>query len=131
MSFYGYIQEKNSTLILTLSYYLSKVFVIIEKNSQALTNVLQTVQNHINSINIYESDSMMTCCTRILSVANALKNSYVGGPLWDKFTSEYYNVNNYAFVPLFKQYTASNVDNIDHPCTVIEWKDSMDKEYYQ
>ena len=105
--------------------------MIIEKNSQALTNVLQTVQNHINSINIYESDSMMTCCTRILSVANALKNSYVGGPLWDKFISEYYNVNNYAFVPLFKQYTASDVDNIYHPCTVIEWKDSMDKEYYQ
>ena len=64
VSCYGYIKDENSTLILTwkgklVSYYLSNVFVIIEKDYHAFNNVPQMVQSRIDAINMYESDSIM------------------------------------------------------------------------
>ena len=58
VSYYSYIQDNNSTLILTcrskfVSYYLSKGFVVILKISQILNNVPKTVQNIVDAINIF------------------------------------------------------------------------------
>ena len=121
-----YVYVDYLCLILTyrsklVSYHLSKGSVITEKSSQALNNVPQTVQNHSNAINMHESDSRISCCTPIPSVANTLKNIYLGGPLWYEFTPEYYNDNDDAFVLLFQQYIASDIDNIYN----------LDKEAYE
>ena len=77
-------------------------FLIIGKSSQALKDVPETVQNCINAVNIYDSDSIMSCCSPITLVENNLKNIYLGGPLWYEFTYEYYNGRNDAFGLLFK-----------------------------
>ena len=82
----SFIQEKNSTLILTcrsklVSYYLSKGFVTIEFFSKASKNVPQTVQNSINAINMYESDSIMSYSTQMNLIKNTLNNIYLGGPI--------------------------------------------------
>ena len=63
-----------------------KVFVIIEKYSQALNNVLMKVQNCIHAINVYDIDSIMRFSTPISSDANILKKIYIGGTLWGEFT---------------------------------------------
>ena len=100
------------------------------KKSQALNNLARIVQNCNNAVNMYDSDSIMSCCTPVISVSNTLKKIYLGGTIWDEFTSEYYNDNNDAFGRLFQKYTASDINNIYHPCTVIEWNSNMDKSYY-
>ena len=88
VSYYGYNQDNNSTLILTcrsklVSYYLWKGFVRIEKSYQALKNFPQIVKNCITAINMYENDSTMSWCNPIHLVTNNLKNIYLGGPLCD------------------------------------------------
>ena len=93
VSCYSYNKDDNSTLILTcmiklVSYYPWKVFVIIENSSQSLNNMTQTFQNRINDIIMYDSYSIMSCCTPTPSVANTLTNIYLGEPLRDEFTSE-------------------------------------------
>ena len=70
-------------------------------------------------------------CTPIHSAENTLKSIYLGGTLWDEFTSECCNENNDAFGMLFQQYTSIAVDNIYNPPYVIEWKSNMDKAYYK
>ena len=72
----------------------------------------------------------MICSKPITSVANSLKKIYLGGPLWDEFTSEYYNDKYDNFGLLFQQYTASDVDNINHPYIDNEYKYNMDKSAY-
>ena len=64
-----------------------KMFYDNWKISQALKNVPQTVQNCINAINIYDSDSIISFCTSITSFANTLYNIYLGGTFGDKFIS--------------------------------------------
>ena len=108
-----------------MSYHLSSGFFMIVKLSQALNNVHQTVQSHINDINMYESDSIISLFTPMTSVKNTPKKIILGGPFWDEFTSEYYNDKNDAFGILFQQCKASAIDNIYHPPTVLEWKYSM------
>ena len=61
----------------------------------------------------------MSCSTPIVLAENTLKNLYLGGPLWDEFTYEYYNDNNDDYRQLFQQYTSSAVYNIIHTSTVI------------
>ena len=61
----------------------------------------------------------MKFCTPITSVENNLKKIYLGGPLWDEFTYEYYNDNNDDYRQLFQQYKSSAVYNIIHTSTVI------------
>ena len=92
--------------------------MIFEQASQALNNVPIIVQNSVHAINIFDSDYIMILIHSIPSVTNSLKKIYVGGPLWDKFISEYYNDNNDTFGLLFKKYTASDVDIIYHPSIV-------------
>ena len=68
---------------------------------------------------MYESYYILSLCTPIDPVENTLKKIYTGGTLWDEFTPEYYNDNNYAFGVLFQQYIDSSVDKIYNPSTVI------------
>ena len=79
---------------------------------------------------MYDSDYIIIYWTPIPSVANNLKNIYLGGPLWYEYTSEYYNEKNDAFGLLFQKYTASAINNIYNPSTGIEWKSNMDKTAY-
>ena len=132
VSCYGFIQDKNSTLLLTcriklVSHYLSRGFLIIEQASQALKNFLMIVQNHIHAIIMYDSDSIMICSTPIPSVSNTLKRIYLNGPLWYEFTSQYYNEKNETFGLLFQQYKASDIDNIYYLSVINEWKYNIDK----
>ena len=60
-------------------------------------------------------------------VLNTPKKFYLVGPLWDELTSEYYNENIEAFGLLFRQYTASDVDNVYHSSIVNERKANKDK----
>ena len=80
---------------------------------------------------MYDSDYIISCSNPIPSVENNLKNIYLGGPIWDGFTSKYYNDKNGEFGMLFQQYIASAVNNIYHPYIVIECKDKMDKSDYK
>ena len=62
------------------------------KSFQALKNVLQTIQNFINAINMYDSDSIMSWCNPIPSFANTPRrfilveifgiNSYLNTIMW-------------------------------------------------
>ena len=92
--------------------------MIIEK-SEALKNFPQTIKIIITATNMYESDYIMSCCTPIPSVENTPKKIYIGGTLWDEFTSEYYNDNNDDVRLLFQQYTDSAIENIYHTSTAI------------
>ena len=80
---------------------------------------------------MYDSDYIMSCCTPINSVANNPEKIYLGGPLWDEFTSEYQNEKNDAFGMLFQQYTTSAVEKKYLSSTVIEWKFNMEKAAYE
>ena len=80
---------------------------------------------------MYDSDSIMRCSTPIPSVANILKNIFLGGPLWDLSISEYYYDQNNAFGLLFQQYTASALNNTYNPSIVHEWKYNTDKADYE
>ena len=80
---------------------------------------------------MYDSDSIMICCTLINSVEINLNKVYLGGPLWDEFTSEYYNEKNDVFGLLFQQYTSSAIYNIYHTSTVIEWKANTENQSLQ
>ena len=71
---------------------------------------------------MYDSDYIMSCCTPINSVANNPEKIYLGGPLWDEFTSEYYNEKNYAFVLLFQQYKASAVYSFRNLSTKVHFR---------
>ena len=73
----------------------------------------------------------MIFCTPITSFENTPKKIYLGAPLWDEFTSEYYNEKNDAFGLLFQKYTSSAINNIYHLSTVIEWKANMDNAAYK
>ena len=84
-----------------------------------MKNVPQIVQNRINAINMYKSDYIMIFFTPITSVTNTPKNIYLGGTIWDGFTSKYYNENNDSFGLLFQKFIASAVDKIYHPPTLI------------
>ena len=125
VSCYGFVHYKNSTLILTcrsklVLYHLSKGFLIFEQAYQALKNVTLRVQNRINDINMFDCDYIVSCSTAITSVLNTLNNIYLGGPIWDEFTSEYYNDKNDTFGMLFRKYTAISVDNVYLPFMVNE-----------
>ena len=72
-----------------------------------------------------DSDYVMRFSTVIPSVANNLKNIYLGGPNCYEFTYDYYNDNNDAFGLLFQQNTDSSVENFYHPTIVNEWKSNM------
>ena len=50
--------------------------------------MLQTFQDCINDINMYESDSKMSCCIPIPSVANTQKKIHPDGPLWDELLEQ-------------------------------------------
>ena len=118
-------------IIKFVSYYLSKGFLILEQASQSLNNVPLIVQNHIHTINSFDSYYIMSFVNSIPSVANSLKKIYVGGPLWDKFTSEYHNDKNDTFGVLFKIYTSTDVDNIYKLSIYNEFKYNMDKSDYE
>ena len=68
----------------------------------------------MHAINMFDSDSIISSSTTIISFANTLKNIYIGGNILGEFTSTYYDDNNYDFGMLFQQYTASVVDSIYH-----------------
>ena len=80
---------------------------------------------------MYESDSIKILCTPIPSVENTPKKIYLGGPLWDEFTSEYQNEKNDAFGMLFQQYTTSAVEKKYLSSTVIEWKANTENQSLQ
>ena len=101
------------------------------KTFQLLNNVPLIVQNHIHTINMYDSDYIMICNKPMTSVENTLNKIYFGGILWGEFTSEYYNDKNYTFGLLFQQYTARNDDNIYHLSIANEWKANMEKSSYE
>ena len=101
------------------------------KTSQALKNVPLIVQNLIDAINMYDSDSRMSFITPIPWVENTPEKLYLGGPLSYEFTSEYYNDRNEAFGLLFQQYTASTVNKIYYPSIVNEWKSNTNKASYK
>ena len=60
----------------------------------------------------------MIFCTPITSFENTPKKIYLGAPLWDEFTSEYYNEKNDAFGLFFQKYTSSAVNSIYNPSIV-------------
>ena len=86
VSCYGFVQDKNPTLILTcrsklVSYCLSKGFLILWQALKTLKNVPLRVKNHIHYNNTFYGDSIMNCGTEITSVSNILKNIFIIGPL--------------------------------------------------
>ena len=109
----------------------TKGLVIIEQASKDPKNLTPRFQNHIHDINMFDSDDIMSCSTAMSSVANILNIIYLGGPLWYESTYEYYNEKNDTFGMLFKQYTASAVDNIYHPSIFNEFETNIDKEAYE
>ena len=58
------------------------------KDSQALDNFPETVQNYIHAINMYDSDYIMSCSTPTPSVGNTLKKIYLGQTFWYEFKSK-------------------------------------------
>ena len=68
----------------------------------------------MHAINMFHIDSIIISSITITSVANTLKNIYIGGTILGEFTSTYYDDNNYDFGMLFQQYTASVVESIYH-----------------
>ena len=113
-----------------VSYYLSKDFVTLNWDSQALKNIPLRVKQLIYDVNMIDSDAMMICSTAITSAENTLKNIYLSGTVLNEFMSAYYDDNNDSFEMLFQQYTASAVKKLYHPDIVEEWKDNMEKEDY-
>ena len=106
MSCYGFVQYENSKLILTcriklVSYYLSKGFVIIDRDSQVPKNAPLRVKQCIHAFNIFESDFVMICNTAIYSVSNNLNNMYTSATTLNEYISTYYYDKNDYFEMLF------------------------------
>ena len=58
----GFVKDNNPTLVLTcrskvVSYYLSKVFVMLDQDSQAPNNAPLRVKQHIHDLNMFNNDS--------------------------------------------------------------------------
>ena len=96
-----------------------------------MNNVPGRSQSIIDAINMYGNDYTVRFSTPITSVENTTKNIYLGELIWYEFTSEYYKDKNDTFEMLFQKYTASDVDKIYNPSTVIEWKSNMNKVAYK
>ena len=65
ISCHGFVKNKHSAVILSchgklVDYYLSKGFVIIEKNSIELSNVPISSKQRINKEHIYKNDFVIT-----------------------------------------------------------------------
>ena len=98
---------------------------MIEQYYQSLQNVPIKVKNLIHTVNIYDSDSSITCNTEILSVADTLKKDHLGSNTFNEFTSKFNDDKDYGFRMLFKQYTMNYFNNINHPALIQEWKYNM------
>ena len=103
------VQKEVSVILPILS------FLILKQASLDLMNVPLRFKKHINDINMFEIDYIMSFSTAVTSVVNFLKNIYLCVSILDKSTSAYYNNNNDNFELLFQKYTSSAVDNIYHP----------------
>ena len=94
-------QRFNTTFLMCrskiLSYYPSKVFLVLDQYSQDLNNIHLRVKQRTNIVTMFNNDSVMNCNTKIPSVANILKNVYLSGTLLNEFTSTYYDDKNDSF----------------------------------
>ena len=89
----GFMKEKTPTILLTrrkkiVSYYLSKIFAILQKYFEAMNNVTREVKHHINAIDMHKNDSVMTCTKVIVSVVNTFKHIYSSKNLFTEFESK-------------------------------------------
>ena len=71
MSCHGLSKYSISTVILTcrsalVTYYISKVFVIVEIKEGGLDNIAMSTKNQINADNLPLEDSILTCKAVIL-----------------------------------------------------------------
>ena len=101
-----------------MSYYLSKVFVILAHNYQSLEKVPIKFKQCIHDVNIFDSDYVMTYNSAIPSVANTLKKIHLSKIIFNEFTSTYYDNIDYCFSMLFQQYAAGSVNNINQPSLI-------------
>ena len=67
----------------------------------------------MHAVNMFDSDYVMICNTKITSVENKLKKIYLSTNILIEFTSTYYNDNNDYFETFFQQYKAISVFKID------------------
>ena len=65
-----------------------------------------------------ENNSLLNCNTTTPSIASTMNKFYLGLIIFNEFTSMYYDDKNDDFESLFKQYTASSANNIDHPALI-------------
>ena len=80
---------------------------------------------------MHANDSVMTCNMTIPYIVNILKTIRLSTNIFIEFTSTYYDDINDCYEMLFKQYTETYVNNIDHPVLIQEWKSNLDKAYYE
>ena len=80
-----------------VSYYLPKGFVTLDQDYQSLKNVPMRVKQLINAVNMFDSDSLMSCSNKINSAANILKNIYLGVTILNELTSTYNDDKNDSF----------------------------------
>ena len=78
ISCYGFVNDKKSTIIFScrrklVDYYLSNVFVIIEKNSSSLKYVPLRAKQIINAENLHKNYFAMLCYREFPYADNKLK----------------------------------------------------------
>ena len=104
---------------------------MLDNDSQSLDNIPLRIKQRIHSIDLFDSDYVMTWNVKIPYVANTLKNIYISTNILNEFTSTYYDDKNGYFAKTIQQYTSSSVNKMYHPSLIEEFKTNLYKSDYK
>ena len=96
LSFHGFYKTINSVVVLKcskrmLSYYFSKIFSILECNTNNLENLPNEVKQIIHAEETDNSDYFMTCINTTLSTSNKVKKLLLNKILHYSYTQTGFN----------------------------------------
>ena len=110
-----------------VSYYLSNIFVIIEKNECALDKVPLNAKNNIHALYKHDNDCDFTWKTVITLIVNTLHNIYIPNNLHDKYDSNFYDDRHIeGYIIYFLTFVGQILKKIEHPNLFTEWKINID-----
>ena len=95
MSCHGFSKYSISTVILTcrssiVTYYIYKVFVIVETEEVGLYNIPISVKNQINADGLHTEDILLTWKASIPSIVSTLNKIIIPTDIYDTYVYNFY-----------------------------------------
>ena len=114
-----------------LEYYFSKVFGILECNSNNLEKILNIEKQKIHTEETYDSDYVITFNTTIISISNTLNKLLLHSSLHYSYIQTKYNDKEESINNIFGTYVEPLLNDINHPTLIQEWKINIDAASYE